>query len=107
MPAQPDAETLLATILEGIGMPFYAVDKDWRIYIYNGHAARHFGRTAEQMIGTTVWENFPQDIDAERGRILQNAMSRRETVTGETRRSGPSIHCTGRSQTAGSEGKSK
>ena len=81
---RPDAETLLATILEGIGMPFYAVDKDWRIYIYNGHAERHFGRSAEQMIGTTVWENFPQDIHGERGRILQNAMSRRETVTGET-----------------------
>src|SRR5580698_1113614 len=82
--SRPDAETLLATILEGIGMPFYAVDKDWRIYIYNGHAERHFGRSAQQMIGTTVWENFPQDVDAERGHILQNAMSRRETVTGET-----------------------
>ena len=84
MPAPSDADTLLATILEGIGMPFYAVDKDWRIYIYNGHAERHFGRSAQQMIGTTVWENFPQDVDAERGHILQNAMSRRETVTGET-----------------------
>jgi two-component sensor histidine kinase len=84
MPARPDAETLLATILEGIGLPFYAVDKDWRIYLYNGDAARHFGRPAERMIGTTIWENFPQDLHAERGHILQNAMSRREIVTGET-----------------------
>ena len=63
MPSEPDAETLLATILEGIGLPFYAVDKDWRIYLYNGAAERHFGQPAEQMIGTTLWEHFPQDRD--------------------------------------------
>ena len=84
MPAERDAEMLLATILEGIGQPFYAVDGNWRIYLYNRDAARHFGRTAEQMIGTTIWENFPQDRDAERGRILRDAMARREIVRGET-----------------------
>ena len=84
MPAERDAEMLLATILEGIGQPFYAVDGNWRIYLYNRDAARHFGRTAEQMIGTTIWENFPQDVDAERGRILRDAMARREIVRGET-----------------------
>ena len=35
-------------------------------------------------MGTTIWENFPQDIDTERGRILRNAMARREIVRGET-----------------------
>jgi PAS domain S-box-containing protein len=84
MPAERDAATLLATILDGIGQPFYAVDRNWRIYLYNRDAAQHFGRTAEQMIGTTVWENFPQDADAERGRILKDAMARREIVKGET-----------------------
>ena len=84
MAAERDAETLLATILDGIGQPFYAVDGNWRIYLYNRDAAQHFGRTAEQMIGTTIWENFPQDIDAERGRILRDAMARREIVRGET-----------------------
>lgn len=82
--AERDAETLLATILDGIGQPFYAVDGNWRIYLYNRDAAQHFGRTAEQMIGTTIWENFPQDVDAERGRILRDAMARREIVRGET-----------------------
>jgi PAS domain S-box-containing protein len=83
MAARPDAETLLATILEGIGLPFYAVDKDWRIYLYNGAAERHFGRPAEQMIGTTLWEHFGRDRTTERGRILEDAMARRETVEGE------------------------
>ncbi|HTE79138.1 MAG TPA: PAS domain-containing protein, partial [Reyranella sp.] len=84
MAAERDAETLLATILDGIGQPFYAIDKNWRIFLYNRDAAQHFGRPAEQMIGTTIWENFPQDIDAERGRILRDAMARREIVRGET-----------------------
>jgi two-component sensor histidine kinase len=84
MAAERDAETLLATILDGIGQPFYAVDRNWRIYLYNRDAAQHFGRTAEQMIGTVLWDNFPQDIDTERGRILHDAMARREIVKGET-----------------------
>ena len=84
MPAERDAETLLATILEGIGQPFYAVDGNWRIYLYNRHAAEHFERSAEQMIGTMLWENFPQDRDAARGHILHNAMASRQVVKGET-----------------------
>ena len=84
MPAERDAVTLLATILDGIGQPFYAVDRNWRIYLYNRDAEQHFGRTAEQMIGTTLWENFPQEVDTERGRILRDAMAQREIVRGET-----------------------
>jgi PAS domain S-box-containing protein len=84
MPAERDAETLLATILEGIGLPFYAVDKDWRIYLYNGAAEHHFGKPAAQMIGSTFWQHFPQEESVERGRILHDAMARRETVKGET-----------------------
>lgn len=84
MASEPDAKTLLDTILDGIGQPFYAVDGNWRIYLYNRDAARHFGRSAEQMIGTMLWDNFPQDIEAERGRILRDAMAGRQIVRGET-----------------------
>ena len=31
-----------------------------------------------------MWENFPQDIDTERGRIIRGAMASREVVRGET-----------------------
>jgi hypothetical protein len=41
MPADPDPQTLLATILEGIGQPLYVVDRDWRFLLYNGAAARY------------------------------------------------------------------
>jgi PAS domain S-box-containing protein len=84
MASRPDAETMLATILEGIGLPFYAVDRDWRFYLYNGAAARHFGRSAEEMLGTILWEHFGRDRTTERGRILESAMARRQLAEGET-----------------------
>jgi len=84
MPSRPDAETLLATILEEIGLPFYAVDKDWRIYLYNRAAEHHFGKPAGEMIGTTFWQHYPQEETAGRGRLLHDAMARRQIVTGET-----------------------
>jgi PAS domain S-box-containing protein len=82
--ARPDAETLLTTILEGIGLPFYAVDRDWRIYLYNSAAERHFGKPAAEMIDTTFWQHYPREESVERGRLLHDAMTRRETVRGET-----------------------
>ena len=84
MPSSPDAETLLDTILEGIGLPFYAVDKDWRIYLYNKAAERHFDQPAEKMIGSGLWDHFAEDRGAERGRLLHKAMAERQTLRGET-----------------------
>src|SRR4051812_13261805 len=81
---RPDAETLLVTILEGIGLPFYAVDGDWKIYLFNGAAERHFGKPAAEMIGTTFWQHYPEEETVERGRLLHDAMTRRQTVKGET-----------------------
>src|SRR5260370_37148393 len=79
----PDLKGLLETIIEGLGQPFYAVDKDWRIYLWNSDAARHFGKPASEVIGKSIFELYPQDIDAERGRILRAAMASRQQVKGE------------------------
>jgi PAS domain S-box-containing protein len=84
MAAELDHGTLLTAILEGIGQPFYAVDRNWRFYLYNADAERHFGRPASEMIARTLWEVFPDDVRHERGRILRDAMERREIVKGET-----------------------
>jgi PAS domain S-box-containing protein len=85
MAAAPDPEHLLHTIIEGLGQPFYAIDKDWRIYLYNGAAARHFGKPASEMIGKRVLiDVFPDDAEAERGRIIKAAMASRTPVSGET-----------------------
>jgi two-component sensor histidine kinase len=83
MPATLDPATLLGTVLEGLGQPFYAVDSDWRITHYNSHAARHFGRPAAEMMGTRVWDVFTDDINSERGRLLFGAMASRQPRSGE------------------------
>ena len=84
MPAQLDPTTLLGTILEGIGQPFYAVDKDWKVLLFNSHAARHFGIPAETLIGRELWNIDPAGKEGEPGRILMDGMRRREVIKGET-----------------------
>src|SRR4029077_8822709 len=84
MAAPLDPNILLNTILEGMGQPFYAVDGEWRITLYNEDAARHFGRPATEMLGRKLWDVFAHDVHAERGRILFDAMTRRTIVKGET-----------------------
>ena len=82
MPTATDPQLLLTTILEGIGQPLYVVDRDWRFVLYNGAAARYFGRPASEMLGRTLWDAF-SDRDSERGRMLAEAMEQRKRVSGE------------------------
>jgi PAS domain S-box-containing protein len=84
MPGIFDAETLLETIIEGLGQPFYAVDRDWCFTIFNNEAARYFGLPRSEVLGRKLWDIFPHEVHAERGRILMDAMRRREVVQGET-----------------------
>ena len=83
MPATTDPQTLLTTILEGIGQPLYVVDRDWRFVFYNSAAARYFNRPASEMLGRTLWEGL-SDRDSVRGRLLSEAMEQRKHVSGET-----------------------
>ena len=83
MTAELDPGALLATIVEGIGQPFYIVDRDWRFLMFNEAAARHFGHPVADVLGRRLWDVFAGDRDTERGRILLEAMSSRRTTTGE------------------------
>jgi PAS domain S-box-containing protein len=80
-----DPQTLLTTIVEGIGQPFYVVDGDWRFTMFNNAAVRHFGQAAADVMGRRLWDVFVGDEDSERGKVLRQAMSERRTITGEAR----------------------
>src|SRR5436305_15345567 len=85
MAALPDPGDLLHSIIEGLSQPCYAIDRDWRIYLYISEAARHFGKPASEMIGKRVLVDvFPEDAEAERGHIIKAAMAGRKPVKGET-----------------------
>ena len=97
MPTPPDPKSLiagklaalrteagLATILDGIGEGFYAVDKDWRILLFNNEAARHFRCKPEDVIGRVLWEAFPGTRNTGLSRLYHKVMASRETVRSET-----------------------
>lgn len=77
-------ETELAVILEGIGEGFYCVDYDWTIRRFNSEAARHFGRSAEEVLGRTLWEAFPGARETALGQLFLDTMASRQTVISET-----------------------
>jgi two-component sensor histidine kinase len=83
MPTALDPQTLLETIVEGIGQPLYVLDADWRIIVYNEEAARYFGRPVSDMLGRTLWEVFPGDVTHARGKVVRDAMAGRKLVKGE------------------------
>ena len=79
----PDAALLLDQVLAGIGQPLYALDREFRFVLFNDEATRYFERPAGQMLGRTLWEVFPDDVDQPRGKLLREAMATRRTLKGE------------------------
>jgi PAS domain S-box-containing protein len=77
-------EAGLATILDGIGDGFYAVDRDWRIILFNAEAAKHFRRTPADMLGRILWETIPGARETRLGQLFLKVMASRETIRSET-----------------------
>lgn len=74
----------LTTILKGIGEGFYAVDREWRIILFNNEAAQHFRRAPEEVLGRNLWEAFPRARETGLGRLFVTTMRSRETISSET-----------------------
>jgi two-component sensor histidine kinase len=77
-------EAGLATILDGIGEGFYAVDRDWRLILFNNDAAKHFRCKPEDVLGRVVWEAFPGTRETSLGRLFFKVMESREAIRSET-----------------------
>jgi PAS domain S-box-containing protein len=54
-PAQQESDTL-----ESISDGFFALDRDWRFTYVNSQAARWLNRLSKDLIGNSVWEEFPE-----------------------------------------------
>jgi two-component sensor histidine kinase len=76
-------EAGLKTVLDGIGEGFYAVDRDWRLILFNSQAAAHFHCTPESVLGRVRWEAFPGTRDTALGQLFFSTMASRETVRSE------------------------
>ena len=77
-------EAGLATILDGIGEGFYALDRDWRLILFNSEAARHFRCKPEDVLGRILWDAFPGTRETGLAQMYFKAMESRETIRSET-----------------------
>jgi len=71
------ADARLAAVLEGISEVYYAIDRDWRMVMFNGAAERFFGAPRAEILGRDFWELFPQGRDSAFGDLLREAMTAR------------------------------
>ena len=47
-------------LMDRFSDPLYALDSDWKFTYANEAAAEQFGRRREELIGRTIWEEFPE-----------------------------------------------
>ena len=78
------SEAGLTTVLNGIGEGFYAVDRDWRVILFNKEAAQHFRRAPEEVLGRNLWEAFPRARETGLGQLFVKTMQTREALSSET-----------------------
>ncbi|MDQ3278338.1 MAG: PAS domain-containing protein, partial [Bacteroidota bacterium] len=53
---------LMHNILERITDGFFAVDKDWRVLLWNKEAENIIQKKKQDVLGKNVWECFPEAV---------------------------------------------
>jgi PAS domain S-box-containing protein len=72
-----ESEERSRNILESISDGFFAVDKAWR-FTYINQAAEHLlNRSSDDLVGKTMWEEYPGLLESEFGRIYRETMDDR------------------------------
>lgn len=82
--AQRAGEARTTEILESIGDPFYAIDREWRLLYANRHAERLWARPRDEILGRTVFEIFPAFAGSETHRACEQAMAEGRPLRIET-----------------------
>jgi two-component system, cell cycle sensor histidine kinase and response regulator CckA len=59
-----DVETRLTDALESMTDAFYLLDPDWRFAYVNPRAEQLLRRSADDLLGRTIWEAFPETVDS-------------------------------------------
>ena len=76
----PDADAWLAAVLDSISDVYYALNRDWRIVLFNRRAEEFFGQRRQDMVGLDFWEVFPQGRGTEFGDLLERVMTERKPL---------------------------
>lgn len=76
--ARVEAETAreqITKILESITDGFLAFDREWRFTYLNHEGTRTLGRSAEELLGKNLWEEFPELAQSSFGRMYKRAVA--------------------------------
>ena len=67
-------------ILESITDAFFSVDHQWRFTYLNPQAERLLQKTQEELLGKSIWDEFPQAINSKFYREYHRAISQQVSV---------------------------
>ena len=84
--AEQEAERVqgrLAAMLESITDAFVAMDSEWRYTFANAEAGRLLEASPEELLGTVIWERYPELEDTRIGQALRLAMATRASQSVE------------------------
>ena len=80
----PRPPTRVLELLENSNDVFYGLDRQWRFTYLNRKAETLWGKTREQLLGTNIWEEFPQSVHTQAYAELHQAMAEQRTIRFET-----------------------
>lgn len=80
--SQSSSEQLFAT-LESISDAFFSLDRDWRFTYVNSQACRVLNRSADNLLGKSHWEEFPDAIGTIVEQEYHRAVTENVTVSFE------------------------
>ena len=68
----------LDDLIESVTDAFYAVDREWRVVVFNRAAEAFFLLKREEVLGRGLWDIFPEGRDRPFGQACLGAMERGE-----------------------------
>ncbi|WP_331235316.1 PAS domain-containing protein [Natronorarus salvus] len=78
-------ESELAEVFSRVSDAVYAVDEEWLFTYCNERAEELFGRSREELLGRSLWENLPENRDSPAEEAFTRAMESQEPASFEWR----------------------
>jgi PAS domain S-box-containing protein len=78
-----DARREREAVLDRVSDAFFGLDHEWRFTYLNDQAERLLERSRRELIGRSVWEEFPEAVDSTFFEAYRRAMETQETVAFE------------------------
>jgi PAS domain S-box-containing protein len=83
------SESRLRSTLESLLEGAQILDRDWRYLYVNPAAARHGGKSVDELVGRTILESYPGIEETQVFSVLRNVMETREPAEMENEFEGP------------------